>query len=518
MPEQPRAVRDRGEHRGPARHLGAVRAREQGRHRGGRDGLRLRDLAQDGDEALVAGEAAEDEVGADDGGRGGIGSGSAWGGRCRGGRGRRRRRRRRAARRLDRRGRRAPWATVPATGTASRARRRTAAARPRTGDATGAAGVPRGPEVGEQAAPARATATRRATMAVVRMAVLTVLVLGAGSEASPASTRRVSGASPAGNDRVTGRVSAKTSPPPGRARARSVPPSSAACSAAIARPRPGAAGRPRRVGLVEALEEVGEAHRRDARARGRRRRSPRPRASRWSATSTGAPGAWSRALSRRLPRIRSRRRGSVSTTSGVGGSDTAASGRRAATTPVTTRPRSTGSDGELLRGGVEAGHLHEVVDERPEPADVGDEQLRRHGGRRAAGCPGPASMQRRLRDERGERRPQLVRDVGDEPPVLLLGGLEARDRRLERVGHPVELGGPAARTRRARRSGTRAERSPAAIRRAARPAAATGPQDPAGDEPGDQQRDADRRPRRRPGARAGAGRAPPRRGPPGTTK
>ncbi len=132
-----------------------------------------------------------------------------------------------------------PWATVQATGTASRAPRRSAAgSSEETGDATGAAGVPRGPEAGEQAAPASATATSSATRAVVRMAVLTALSSVRVQEASPASTRSMSGASPGGNDPVTGRVSAKTIPPPGRARARSEPPSSAACSAAIARPRP----------------------------------------------------------------------------------------------------------------------------------------------------------------------------------------------------------------------------------------------------------------------------------------
>jgi hypothetical protein len=52
--------------------------------------------------------------------------------------------------------------------------------------------------------------------------------------------------------------------------------------------------------------------------------------------------------------------------------------------------------------------------------------------------------QRRLGDERGDRCPQLVRDVGDEPPVLGLGGLEPDDRVFEGVRHPVEAGRPLA--------------------------------------------------------------------------
>ena len=65
---------------------------------------------------------------------------------------------------------------------------------------------------------------------------------------------------------------------------------------------------------------------------------------------------------------------------------------------------------------------------------------------------GPAGLEREgvemaaqdgcLRDERRDRGPQLVGDVGDEPPVLGLGGLEPEDRVLERVGHPVEAVGP----------------------------------------------------------------------------
>src|SRR5262249_25748110 len=63
-------------------------------------------------------------------------------------------------------------------------------------------------------------------------------VLGVGFHVRPASSGAVSARSLGGNDRVTGRVRAETMPPPGAGLARSVPPRSAACSEAIASPRP----------------------------------------------------------------------------------------------------------------------------------------------------------------------------------------------------------------------------------------------------------------------------------------
>ena len=68
--------------------------------------------------------------------------------------------------------------------------------------------------------------------------------------------------------------------------------------------------RARRVGLVEAVEERSRRVRRHARpAVGDDDRRGR-RASAISDDLDGPPGAWSRALSTRLPRIRSSRRGS----------------------------------------------------------------------------------------------------------------------------------------------------------------------------------------------------------------
>src|SRR3990172_7621130 len=62
--------------------------------------------------------------------------------------------------------------------------------------------------------------------------------LDVGSDRTIASNSSVSRPWPSGNDRVTGRNSVKARPPPGRRAARSEPPRRAACSAAMARPRP----------------------------------------------------------------------------------------------------------------------------------------------------------------------------------------------------------------------------------------------------------------------------------------
>ena len=93
------------------------------------------------------------------------------------------------------------------------------------------------------------------------------------------------------------------------------------------------------------------------------------------------------------------------------------------------------SNGSLA--GVEAGDLHQVLDQSSEASDVGDDELGR-----------AASLGRHLlemlREERGfayegrDRRPELVCDVGRESPLPRLCQREGRDLSLESLGHLVE--------------------------------------------------------------------------------
>ena len=80
--------------------------------------------------------------------------------------------------------------------------------------------------------------------------------LDAGSDVPSASPSSVTPASPSGNGSVTGSVSVKMSPPPGRGRAARVPPTSAACSDGDREAEPGASAATRRIGLVEAVEQA----------------------------------------------------------------------------------------------------------------------------------------------------------------------------------------------------------------------------------------------------------------------
>ncbi len=92
---------------------------------------------------------------------------------------------------------------------------------------------------------------------------------------------------------------------------------------------------------------------------------------------------------------------------------------------------------------VQPGDLHQLVDQRPEPAYVGDQQLDRAACRfwQLAAL---LAQQRSLGDQRGQRRAQLVCDVGCEPPLACLRGYQFGDLRLERVGHLIEGRGPRA--------------------------------------------------------------------------
>ena len=160
-------------------------------------------------------------------------------------------------------------------------------------------------------------------------------------------------------------------------------------------------------------------------------------------TSTGAPAACSFALSRRLPTIRSIRRGSDSTTTRFDGIERTASGRRAVATVVTSSTRSTGS---VASCSAPASKREISIRSSTRIRSRATSATSSSPARRLASGIAPRSLaqDRRLGDERRERRPKLVRDVGDEAPVVGLGRLEPADRLLERRRHPVERLGPVA--------------------------------------------------------------------------
>jgi hypothetical protein len=74
-------------------------------------------------------------------------------------------------------------------------------------------------------------------------------------------------------------------------------------------------------------------------------------------------------------------------------------------------------DGSLAR--VEAGDLHQVFDEATEAGNIRDDEL----GRAASLGRHPVEMLREKRgfaDQGGDRRPELMRDVGRKPPFARL--------------------------------------------------------------------------------------------------
>ena len=277
----------------------------------------------------------------------------------------------------------------------------------------------------------------------------------------------------------------------------------------------GAAAAPRRVGLVEPVEHVRQGLARDARARGRRPRSRRPRACGSATTSTGPSGAWSRALSRRLPRMRSRRRGSESTV-------TAAVGQ--------------GDGGGRQPGRDDRGHEPPEVDRleasaarRPRRSGRSPSARRRAsaaGGRRPPGA--------RRRAARRASCPRCPSRSARPPPTSAVSGVRsscdtsATNRRFccwadssrptvvsSVVGHPVELRRPAPELVAPALGDARGQVAVGDPARGPRRRVHR-PQDAARDEPGGDQRHERRpaAPRRR--GRGAAGRGRPRRRRPGT--
>ena len=206
-------------------------------------------------------------------------------------------------------------------------------------------------------------------------------------------------------------------------------------------PEPRAAAGARRVGLVEAVEEPRERLRRHARPAVRdddRRAGDRHRQRH---LHRAARGVVTRVVHEvpddpvQPPRVRRDDHGLAG--QGDRGAREPRRDHRGDEPPEVDRLQADG-----LGVGVEARDLHELVDEVAEAADVGDQELR--GAPAVRGHAVEAALdQRRLGDQRRQRRAQLVRHVRGEPSVLLLRGLEPADRRLEGVGHAVELGAPA---------------------------------------------------------------------------
>lgn len=98
---------------------------------------------------------------------------------------------------------------------------------------------------------------------------------------------------------------------------------------------------------------------------------------------------------------------------------------------------------DRLGPGIEPGDLQQLLDQRPEPAHIADQQLNRAAGRDRQ-VAGLAGEQRGPGDQRGQRRAQLVCHVRGEPHFAGLRRRQRGDLRLKRIGHLVERGGPRA--------------------------------------------------------------------------
>ena len=103
-------------------------------------------------------------------------------------------------------------------------------------------------------------------------------------------------------------------------------------------------------------------------------------------------------------------------------------------------PRQLGDVDRLVRhgAGVLAGESQEIVEEPAQPLRVGVDV----GQRLGVGAVG--KQIRRIPAQRGDRVSQLVRGVGDEPPLGLARPLERGEHAVQRLGEPVDLLGAAA--------------------------------------------------------------------------
>ena len=165
-----------------------------------------------------------------------------------------------------------------------------------------------------------------------------------------------------------------------------------------------------------------------ARAAARHGQLTRPAPSR-ATTLTGRPaGRGVRAFSTRLPIARASASASPRTVTGAGApTSTRAPRARQREHVEPTRSSEPGA------GRVLAGEREQVVEQVREPLGVVLE-IGQHLGVRAV-----------LRDvggvaaQRGQRRPQLVRRVGDEAALGLARALERREHRVQRLGERADL-------------------------------------------------------------------------------
>jgi hypothetical protein len=98
-----------------------------------------------------------------------------------------------------------------------------------------------------------------------------------------------------------------------------------------------------------------------------------------------------------------------------------------------------GLEPERLARQLVAGELQELVDEAPQPLPRGEDHGEGGPLARLDGTEPLPQQQVGVPEHRDERRPELVRDVGEEVVLLAIGLLERPDRRLQLTGPSVDL-------------------------------------------------------------------------------
>ena len=115
----------------------------------------------------------------------------------------------------------------------------------------------------------------------------------------------------------------------------------------------------------------------------------------------------------------------------------------------TAARRSSGRRSRSTRPGIELGELEEVLGQPVEPLQLDPARVEelRTGGGVLAGLLGEQLVER---EERRDRRPQFVGDVGEEVATAVAIAPDDRDALLQPIGHRVELDRELRQLRRAR--------------------------------------------------------------------